>query len=89
MGQLQGFSRFDKTEVEKLKPSNVVRYKGEMYGIVDEAARDVLESKQDKLVLGKGIKQEIHLDGTKLEVELIENHLISSEEVFPVEETNW
>ena len=33
--------------------------------------------------------QEIHLDGTKLEVELIENHLISSEEVFPVEETNW
>ena len=58
MGQLQGFSRFDKTEVEKLKPSNVVRYKGEMYGIVDEAARDVLESKQDKLVPGKGIKLE-------------------------------
>lgn len=58
MGPLQGFSRFDKTEVEKLKPSNVVRYKGEMYGIVDEAARDVLESKQDKLVPGKGIKLE-------------------------------
>lgn len=31
----------------------------------------------------------IYLDGNKLEVEVIENHLISSEEVFPVEETNW
>ena len=31
----------------------------------------------------------IYLDGDKLEVEAIENHLISSEEVFPVEETNW
>lgn len=63
---MQGFARFDKQDVKGLKPSNVVRYKGEMYGIVDEEARDGLESKQDKLVPGKGIKIEgnvISVDG--------------------------
>lgn len=66
MEPMQGFARFDKEEVDKLKPSNVVRYKGEMYGIVDEEARDGLESKQDKLVPGRGIKIEgnvISVDG--------------------------
>lgn len=63
---MQGFARFDKQEVKGLKPSNVVRYKGEMYGIVDEEARDGLEKKQDKLVPGRGIKIEgnvISVDG--------------------------
>lgn len=66
MEPMQGFARFDKEELKNLKPSNVVRYKGEMYGIVDEEARDGLESKQDKLVPGKGIKIEgniISVDG--------------------------
>jgi len=66
MEPMQGFARFDKEEVKGLKPSNVVRYKGEMYGIVDEEARDGLENKQDKLVPGRGIKIEgnvISVDG--------------------------
>lgn len=66
MEPLQEFARFDKEYVKGLKPSNIVRYKSEMYGLVDEEARDGLDTKQDKLVPGKGIKIEgnvISVDG--------------------------
>ena len=65
----------------------LVKVNGKFYicssgGGANEVNKDVSDRLEYK-------DQEIHLDGTKLEVELIENHLISSEEVFPVEETNW
>ena len=52
----------------------------------DGGANEVNKDVSDRLEYKD---QGIYLDDVKLEVELVGNYLISSEEVFPVEETNW